>query len=97
MPQVCFTIKDQLLERIEKMASKTERSRSEMIKALLEFAVPTWESGRVNEAVRAGPTTEEVQKMVREIVDTEFKKGLFDHLWNEAVRRVKEGQTKGEQ
>lgn len=74
MPQVCFTIRDQLLERIEKMASKGERSRSEMIEALLEFAVPTWESTR---PLERGPTTEEVQKMVREIVDAEFREGPF--------------------
>jgi metal-responsive CopG/Arc/MetJ family transcriptional regulator len=86
MPQTCFTLTEELLARIDRLAEKTERSRSGMIEALLEFAVPAWETGKISEAVKISPTVEEVKQMIAEAAEETVRKN-FAILWAAAQKK----------
>ena len=59
--QVCFTAEETLIQELDDLARKTERSRSEIIEMLLKVAVKQFGKG-ITEA--RTPTMEELTKML---------------------------------
>ena len=62
MPQISFTIRGELLDRVNNMAKQTQRSTSEQLEALVEFAADAWESGGFKEGA-AGPSLDAKQTL----------------------------------
>jgi predicted transcriptional regulator len=80
--QVSFSADKELIDRIEEIAQKTERSRSATIAMLLNVAVRIAGNGKLRET--AEPTTGQLLQMMRDMAER------FEKRFKEIERRLEE-------